>query len=155
MASDFPAYVAYNHENYDVGRFAIDSANAGKAGSLCLLNTGDNEVEECGADPAVVLGLMTGPYTSRTIYPGSKMPVIILDHNVVVAMCSATTPADSHLTDKYGVVKLASGNWAVDTTETTAQVVQVVKVDPTAGIFYCKFLAAVLQGDAVVDVDTT
>lgn len=150
MASDFPAYVAYNHENYDVGKFAIDSANAGKAGSLCFLNTADNEIEECGADPALILGLMTGPYTSRTIYPGSKMPVIILDSNVVVAMCSATTPADSHLTDSYGIVKLASGNWAVDTAEAVNTRVTVVKVDPTAGIFYVKFLPANLQGDSVV-----
>lgn len=148
MATDFPAFVAYNHENYDVGEFTIDSANAGKAGSLCLL-AGDNEVEECGADPTAVLGLMTGPYTARTIYEGSKMPVIILDHNVVVGMCSDTTPADSHLMDQYGVVKLASGNWAVDTTDTTNKVVQVVKVDIAAGIFYVKFLAAVLTGDAV------
>lgn len=149
MATDFPAFVAYNHENYDVGEFEIDSANAGKAGSLCFLNTTDNQIEECGADPALVLGLMTGPYSARTIYDGSKMPVIILDNNVIVGMCSATTPADSHLTDEYGVVKLSSGNWAVDTTDTTNKAVKVVKVDADAGIFYVKFLAAVLQGDAV------
>jgi len=150
MATDFPAYVAYNHENYDVGQFAVDAANAGKAGSLCFLNTGDNEIEECGADPALILGLMTGPRTSRTIYPGSKMPVIILDNNVVVALCSATVPADSHLSDPYGLVKLASGNWALDTTEAANTRVVVVKVDPVAGIFYVKFLAANLQGDAVI-----
>lgn len=149
MATDFPASVAYNHENYDVGQFAIDSANAGKAGSLCFLEVSDNEIEECGADPALVLGLMTGPYTARTIYPGDKMPVIILDNNVVVGLCSATTPADSHLNDDYGVVKLASGNWAVDTAEAVNTRVKVVKVDITAGIFYVKFLAANLQGDAV------
>jgi hypothetical protein len=149
MASDFPAYVAYNHENYDVGKYTIDSANAGKAGSLCLLNTGDNEIDECGADPALILGLMTGPYTARTIYPDSKMPVIILTSNVVVAMCSATTPAVSHLQDDYGIVKLASGNWSVDTGEAVNTRVNVVKVDIAAGIFYVKFLAANLQGDAV------
>jgi hypothetical protein len=148
MASDFPAFVAYHHEHYDVGSYAIDSANAGKAGSLCFLNTGDNEVEECGADPALILGLMTGPYSARTIYPGGKMPVIVLDQNVVVGMCSATTPADSHLTDLFGVVKLASGNWAVDIGDTSAVKVQVVRHDIAAGIFYVKFLPASLQSDA-------
>lgn len=155
MASDFPAYVAYHHEDYDVGSFTLDAANAGKAGSLCFLNTGDNQIEECGADPALILGLMTGPYTSRLIYKDSKMPIIMLDPNVVVAMCSATTPADSHLMDQYGVVKLASGNWAVDVAEVAAPRVQVVRVDAAAGIFYVKFLAANLQGDAITDVDTT
>lgn len=149
MATDFPAFVAYNHDNYDVGAFAIDAANAGKAGSLCFLNTTDNEIEECGADPALILGLMTGPYTARTLYPSSKMPVIILDPNVVVGMCSATTPADSHLSDAYGIVKLASGNWAVDTTEAVNTRVTVVKVDAAAGIFYVKFMAANLQGDSI------
>ena len=149
MASDFPAYVAYNHEDYDVGGFKIDSANAGKAGSLCFLNTGDNEVEECGAEPALILGLMTGPYTSRTIYPSQRMPIIILSDNVVVAMCSATTPSDAHIERPFGVVKLASGNWAVDTTDAVNTRLVVKKVDPVAGIFYCVFLPANLQGDAV------
>lgn len=149
MATDFPAYVAYNHEAYDVGKFAIDAANAGKAGSLCFLNTGDNEVEECGADPALILGLMTGPRTARTIYPDSKMPVIILSDNVVVAMCSATTPTDAHLERPFGIVKLASGNWAVDTTDAVNTRLVVKKIDAVAGIWYCVFLPANLQGDSV------
>jgi hypothetical protein len=150
MASDFPAFVARNHDDYDVGQFAIDSANAGKAGSLCFLNTGDNEIEECGADPALILGLMTGPFSARAIYPSQKMPVIILSPDVIVGLCSATTPADSHLTDAYGIVKLASGNWALDTSETVNTRVTVVGVDVNAGIFYVKFLAGNLQGDSIV-----
>ena len=150
MATDFPAYVAYNHEDYDVVPCKIDSANVGKAGTLCFLNTGDNEVEECGVDPALILGLMTGPFTSRTIYPAQKMPVIVLSDNVVVAMCSATTPSDAHLNRPFGVVKLASGNWSVDTGEAVNTRLVVKKVDIPAGIFYCVFLPANLQGDAVV-----
>lgn len=150
MATDFPAYVAYHHDAYEVGNFKVDSANAGKAGSLCLINTSDDEVEECGADPTLILGLMTGPYTSRTIYAGNKMPVIMLTPGVVVAMCSATTPLDAHLTRAYGVVKLASGNWAVDISDTTNTRLHVVRIDATAGIFYCKFLAANLQADAIL-----
>ena len=150
MASDFPAYVAYDHDAYDVGAYKIDAANAGKRGSLCVLNTGDNEIDECGADPALILGLMTGPYTSRTIYANQRMPVIILDQKVTVAMCSATTPTDAHLHRDFGVVKLASGNWAVDTTEVAATRVRVQKYDAVAGIFYVNFLPANLQGDAIV-----
>lgn len=150
MASDFPAFVAYNHDEYDVAAFPIASTNAGKAGSLCLLNTGTGEIDECGADPALILGLMTGPYSARQIYDGDEMPVVVLDSNVVVGLCSATTPSAANLEVEYGVVKLASGNWAVDTTETVATRVHVVKIDIAAGIYYCKFLAANLQGDAVV-----
>lgn len=151
MASDFPAYVAYNHEDYDVGGFTIDPANAGKAGSLCVLNTGTNRIDECGADPALILGLMTGPFTARTIYAGQKMPVIILSDNVVVAMCSATTPDPAaHPGRSFGIVKLASGNWAVDFSDAVNTRVVIKKVDVNAGIFYCVFLPANLQGDAVV-----
>lgn len=156
MASDFPAYVAYNHDDYDVVGFVIDPANAGKAGSLCFFDTAVNRISECGADPALILGLMTGPYTSRTIYAGQKMPVIALDDNVVVAMCSATTPTDAHLERLFGVTKLASGNWSVDTTKNTGTEavpatarVKVVKYDAPAGIFYCKLLGQFLQGDTV------
>lgn len=156
MPSDFPPFVAYNHEDYDVAAFKIDAANAGKAGSLCFLNTADNEIEECGADPALILGLMTGPYSARTIYAAQRMPVITLSDNVVIGMCSATTPADAHLERLFGVTKLASGNWSVDTTKNTGTEavpatarVKIVKVDVAAGIFYCKPLAQFLQGDAV------
>jgi len=149
MASDFPAFVAKNHEHYDVGQFAIDSANPGKAGSLCFLNLGDNEIEECGADPALILGLMTGNYASRLIYPGSKVPVIVLDPNVIVGMCSATVPTDAHLTRKYGIARLASGNWAVDVGDTSAVRVEVFGYDAPKGLFLVKFLPDYLQADAI------
>lgn len=156
MATDFAPYVAYNHDEYDVLAVAVDPANAGKPGTLAVFNTGTNRLDECGADPALILGLMTGPYAARTIYPGSKMPVINLDANVAVAMCSATTPSDAHLQRLFGITKLASGSWSVDTTKSagteaspgTARV-KIVKVDITAGIFYCYFLAQFLQGDAI------
>lgn len=150
MASDFPAYVAYNHSDYDVVDFTIDAVNAGKAGSLCFLDTADDQINECGADPALILGLMTGPYTSRTIYPAEKMPVIVLNENVVVALCSATAPLPAHVTRSYGVVKLASGNWALDIAEVAATRAVVKKIDAVAGIFYVTFLAANLQGDSVL-----
>lgn len=156
MATDFTPYVAYNHDDYDVAGFIIDPANAGKVGTFCVLNVATNRIDECGADPALILGLMTGPFTSRTIYPGQRMPVIALDDNVVIAMCSATTPADAHLERIYGITKLASGNWSVDTTKSAGTEaapgvarVKVVKVDPVAGIFYCKMIAQFLQGDSV------
>lgn len=149
MASDFPAFVAKNHDEYDVGQFTLDSANGGKAGSFCFLNLSDNEVEECGADPALILGLMTGNYASRLIYASSKVPVIVLDPNVILGMCSATVPTDAHLTRKYGIAKLASGNWAVDVGDTTNLRVEVFGYDAAKGLFYVKVLANYLQADAI------
>lgn len=150
MASDFAAFVAKNHEQSDVVEYTLDAANPGKAGSLCFLNTADNEVEECGADPALILGLMTGNYASRLIYEGSKVPVIVLDAGVLVGMCSATVPTDAHLHRAYGVVRLASGNWAVDISDTVATRVVVHEYNAGKGLFIVQFLPANLQGDAVL-----
>lgn len=150
MASDFPAFVASGHDEYLVTDFVIASGNAGKAGSFCVLNTGTNQIDECGADPALILGLMTGPYAARTIYANGRMPVIILTDRVLIGLCSATTPTDAHLTRDYGIVKLASGNWALDISETVNTRMHVVRYDATAGIFFCLALPANLQGDSVV-----
>lgn len=149
MASDFPAFVASGHDDYSVAEFAITATNAGKAGSFCYLDTTPNTVTECGADPALILGLMTGPYSARGIYPGGRMPVIILRDSVLVGLCSATTPTDAHLNRDYGIVKLASGNWALDISETVNTRAHVVRYDATAGIFFVNMLPANLQGDAV------
>lgn len=156
MATDFAPFVAYNHGDYTVPAVTVASANAGKAGSLCVWNTGTNALDECGADPAFILGLMTGPYTSRLIYPAAKMPVICLTSDVVVGLCSATAPVEANLMKLFGVTKLASGNWSLDTTKSagteavpsTARVV-VTRVDIPSGIFYVRFLAQFLQGDAI------
>lgn len=150
MASDFAAYVAQGHDQYESLNFAIKSTNAGKTGAFCFFDTATDNVDECGADPALILGLMTGPYTSRTIYAGSLMPVICLTPGVILGLCSATTPVTAHLTRAYGIVKLASGNWALDISETVNTRCTVLRFDIPSGTYFVKMLAANLQLDSIV-----
>ena len=49
----------------------------------------------------------------------------------------------------YGIARLSSGNWAVDTTDTSNTRVIVKRVDIANGVFYVNFVAANLQFDAI------
>jgi hypothetical protein len=64
-------------------------------------------------------------------------------------MCSATTPAETHVGVAYGIARLSSGNWAVDTGDTSATRLIVYRVDIATGAFFVRFTAANLQLDAI------
>jgi hypothetical protein len=154
MASDFAAFVARHHTGYENVERVPDATNGAAiiTGSLVFVNVSDGELELCGADPAAILGIATGPYASRTLYPGNKLVVHALTSEAIVFMCSATTPSATDLQVEYGVSKLASLNWSVDTSDTTNKRVQVVDYSTTflGGGYFVKFLPAALQADAVV-----
>lgn len=160
MASDFPVQLSMKHEaGYEVRYFTLDNAHTVKPGAFVFLNTTDNEIEKCAVDPALILGialahgapgLAAGAVNnSKWLYEG-KIPVAVLTPSIILAMCSATTPAASHLTDAYGIVELASGAWAVDVGETVNTRVVVHDIDAVNGIFYVSPLAANLQGDSIL-----
>lgn len=155
MASSFPLFIAHGEPHYPLVReYPVDSAAAFVAQELVFLGAGD-DVEVCGADPALILGIALAPASAKTLYyenisgAGNKIPVAILAPNIVVGMSSATTPAASHLTDLFGIEKTGN-NWRVDTAEGVNTRVTVVGIDIANGIFYVKFLAANLQGDSIV-----
>lgn len=154
MASDFPAHVAaeYSHGT-EVMEFT-PSQTAGevsaKAGELMYYDTSDQKIKRCGADPSLIAGICEGTSESwRTITPNGKIPLRLLKTNALVRMCSATTPAETHVGVLYGVERLASGNWAVDITDTSNTRVLVKSVDIAKGIFFVTFIAANLQFDAI------
>lgn len=152
MASDFAAYATVDRDLSRVLDFTPGtSSNAFVVGSLVVFTS--NEARLCGADPASILGLSeVDSVKNALITPDGKVPVLVLNPGTVVAMCSATTYDDAtHRGVAYGVVKLASGNWAVDTSDTSATRVVVVGGLNTNGqnIFFVRFLAANLQLDAI------
>lgn len=157
MASDFPAVAVYQSNGVEplLQEFAVLSTDASIPGELVFFDTGDNNVKECGADPANILGLILGPGPASARlqkplpYAPNTQVVAVLSPDTVVAMCSATTPSLAHVTRAYGVAKLSSGNWAVDTGDTSNTRVTVIRVDIANGIFYVRFSAANLQLDAV------
>lgn len=149
MATDFPITYSANHNGYDMQYFKPAAAATFKAFSLVVLNTGTGEVDECGADPALILGVAYSTAAMKTLYDG-RVPVAILTADFEVGLCSATTPIATDVGKDWGIVKLASGNWSLDHADAVNTRVHCYRVDIAQGIFWCRFLAANLQSDAVV-----
>lgn len=152
MASKFPPFLASAVRDYEMYDFVVDSAQTFGAHSLVFFNTSDREIELCGADPALILGIATGPASvalgTTKLY--DRLPVIVLTPNTLVGLSSPTTPAETNVGEDYGLVRdSGTGFWQLDTTDTTNVRVFVNRVDITNGIFYCNFLAANLQFDAI------
>lgn len=154
MASDFPACVTAEVEHGSEVLEFIPSQTGGetlaKAGELWYYDTADQKVKRCGADPSLIGGISeVSSEAARVITPDGKIPVRALKSNGLVRMCSATTPAETHVGVLYGIARLASGNWSVDTGDTSNTRVIVKKVDIPNGVFYVSFVATNLQFDAV------
>jgi hypothetical protein len=152
MASTFHPVVQPGSAQPVVRHLTCDSAATFVAGALVYLDTADGLIKECGADPANILGVAQCSAAARAIYTGSRIPIQIITPEQIWAMCSSTTPAESHLTDAYGIVK--STYWKVDTSDTSATKVHVIDYAPKSGeqgqeMFYVRFMAASLQGDAI------
>lgn len=157
MASVFAPCLQGTPNDYPIVRpFQIEAASAIVPYDLVFLDTADNLVKPCGADPALILGiaLSSGAAAVKSVYPGSAIPIAILNPDCLVAMASATTPAQAHLLRLYGIEKTGN-NWRVDTTDTGNTRVTVIDYSPHSGDqgqewFIVRFLAANLQGDSIV-----
>lgn len=157
MASLFAPCLQGVPNDYPMVRpFQIEAASAIVPYDLVFLDTADNLVKPCGADPTLILGLAlsSGAAAVKTIYPGSAIPVAILSPDTQLIMASATTPGQAHLLRLYGIEKTGN-NWRVDTTDTGATRVTVLDYSPHSGDqgqewFVVRFLAAQLQGDSIV-----
>lgn len=156
MASDFPAYVCAEYEHATEVHEFVPSQTAGetaaKAGEFMYYDTADQKIKRCGADPALIAGISeVASEAARVLTPNGKVPLRLLKPNALIAMCSATTPAETHVAvaTGYGIVRLSSGNWAVDISDTSNPRVFVKKVDIAKGIFFCSPMAANLQFDAI------
>lgn len=143
MASNFPAYVAQGAERTVVRNYKPGTAFI--PGSFVVYDTTNNDMDVCGADPVLIAGISEVSSAAATLLtPDAKVPVrIITSQQVIIAMGSATTPADSYIGDFLGIV--LDTNWLVDTSETTNIRVQVVDVDITNGIFFVTLVPLIMQ----------
>lgn len=155
-AVSFPAHVTAEIEiGSDVQEYAVSTAageTAAKAGELMYYDTATQTLKRCGADPALIAGIFEAgdSAVARLLTPDNKVPIRLLSAKCVVRMGSQVTPAETHVGVAYGIVRDASGNWLVDTTDTVNTRVLVQRVDAAAGAFFVRFLPANLQFDAVV-----
>jgi hypothetical protein len=83
MASDFPCHVTEGIEDGDVQEFAVSTTageTAAAAGELMYYDTATQTIKRCGADPALIAGIATGPSaTARLLTPNNKIPLQLLN----------------------------------------------------------------------------
>lgn len=155
MASDFAAHVTENIEIATDVQEYTPSATAGEtaaaAGELMYFDTADQLLKRCGADPALIAGIAeVVSESAKVLTPNGKIPFRTLRSGAGVRMCSATTLSEANVGVAYGIARLASGHWGVDTTDTSATRVVVYRVDTVTNSAFVHFLAGNLQFDAVV-----
>lgn len=150
MASKFQPFMGSARKDPQVISFAPEAAQVFLPYALVFYDTADDKIKLCGADPALILGFALGSAASKTLSPDGKVPVQVLDPDVIVCMSSPTTPAESHVTDAFGILMDATTKfWQADPTDAGNARVHCTRVDIPNGIFYVRFMAANLQLDAI------
>ncbi len=136
-------------------------------GSLLVLDS-NGELTVCGADPTAVRGVALEaagsklnygePYSAQTtgIVAGRVQEVSFAeaDRSTMFSAqledgsSNIVVPLQTHIGESYGVAKRANGSWFVDTSETSAKVVEIVDIVEAQGIqlgfVIVKFLEAVI-----------
>lgn len=93
-------------------------------GAAVVLTTG--EVDECGADPALILGFAL--HDAGADPDPSAILVALADANATFIMQGTSAPALTDVGVQYGIAKHADGQWIVDKTDVVAVRVIVEKV---------------------------
>lgn len=162
--SDFRAFLyGTDQEHADTVMKPIKSGATFKSYALVVQDVSgggsDGTIDEVGADPASVLGIvMSDAVDTNTPYinvvsPATKMaPVVVLRPSVKVGMAVNAALLATDEEKDYGIVKLASGNWVVDKSETVNTRVHIhraARLDAGKELAIVTFLAANLQGDSI------
>lgn len=149
----FPVTVAYDHNKGSYVEEYVPSQVSGETfgyGDFVKLSAAT--VLRCGADPASILGLSeVVSESARVLTPNGKVPIRVLDPELVLVMSSLTVPVDAtHMNQSYGITRDANGIWQVDVSKTGGSArVTVVRLDIPNGFWYCKVLASVLTNDGI------
>lgn len=121
----------------------------------------DGKIDECGADPALILGVaMSAAIDANSPYGYvnaatnlTKVPVVVLNTRMTVGLCvGAGTLVQTDEEKDYGITKLSNGNWSLDRAKVTAGTntrFHVIRVYVDRQIAIGHFIAANLQSDAV------
>jgi hypothetical protein len=133
-------YEAFPNECTDCREFAEDAAAAYKIGALVFLAS-DEEIEECGADPAAIMGVALHD-AKMHVLPGRCLVAVASSEHQTFFISGTRDPLLSDRNQKYGVVKDGSGNWVIDLTDTVATRVYVKDVDLTRSLYHVTILEA-------------
>lgn len=149
MPSSFKPQLSAKHEGYTMRYFTPADAATFVVGDFLVFDPATSRVNECGVDPALILGLATVPAASKWLY-NNQVTVAVMTPELLVEL-GGPTPVDSDLGKDYGLTVDASGNWLLDRAKVLAAAVRVhvVEIDKTNSRFFVHFLAANLQQDAI------
>ncbi len=137
----FPATPAAGDRR--VEQFPLHAAQTFKLGAAVYLDA-TPDVNECGDDPATILGFATEPATKD---PESSAVVLVAkcEEGRRFWMSGSSNPAATDVNLTYGIDSDADGIWVVDKTETTNTRVYVHQVDLTRNLFLVSVLEAYRQ----------
>ena len=130
-----PAYAA----DQSTAEYTEEAAQTFKLGAAVLLN-GSQNIAECGADPAAILGFAAHPATKNI--PATKDLVWKASEGQKFLMAGTSNPVKANIGQSYGIVKDANGIWIVDITDTVATRLYVHNVDLDRNLFLVSVLAA-------------
>lgn len=134
-----PKRTAEPHFHRKIMQYTVDSAATFKDGAAVLLAS-DEEIEECGADPAAILGFAAEEATKDP--ETGKVLVHVADELCTFWMEGDNDPVAGDLNQTYGIAKDADGIWYVDGTDTTNTRVYVHDIDIPRKLYRVSVLAA-------------
>jgi hypothetical protein len=145
----------------DIRSGVYKDAETWTRGALLVLDS-DGLITECGSDPADVVGVALEANDTRPGYDMANSPTVITGRKQEVLYAVAntstvfsmrgvnggtdpSTPAQTNIGESYGALADGAGIWTLDLSETSAKVFTIVDVDVDQKVFFCVFVAAVLQ----------
>jgi hypothetical protein len=133
-----PAFAAYPNIRKVVRRYPLASGASFLEGAFVVLAAG--EVDECGADPAAILG--TALHDSGADPDTGDMLVALATPESTFVLQGTSAPVAADEGVEYGIAKDGDGIWVVDKTETVNTRVVVEKVYVDREQFEVRVLAA-------------
>jgi hypothetical protein len=134
----YPALPA-THEDFQADEFSEAAAQTFKMGAAVLLDASE-DIAECGADPAAILGFAAHPATKNI--PATKDLVWKASEGQKFWMAGSSNPVKANINQLFGIVKDADGIWIVDITETVNTRVYIHNIDLDRNLFLISVLAA-------------
>lgn len=122
---EFPATPAFMAES-SVRQYTEAAAQSFAIGAAVVLD-GSQNVTECGADPATILGFSA--HRAGANIPATRDLIHVASEGQKFWMQATSNPAYANTNVAYGLVRAASGIWLVDFTDVVNTRVYVHYVD--------------------------
>lgn len=137
----------------DIQSIVYTAAQSFKIGAL-VVDVAAGTVSECGADPAIILGVALQGAATGPGFDNAGTPAVVTGqrNEVSVALCDRLTifscrgvnggtdpviPLQTHIGETYGCAKVGN-DWVLDLAEVTVMQWKIVDIDIPNNIFFVK-----------------